>query len=135
MMRKLTFGPYTQPSTEDVAAKLPTPVRIWALLFQALTRNPQWRSDNVLEYRASARLLDKFETLSVEEQDGTQTKTRLKYEGAEVLLEDAEFARLESAWTSFRVQIGDGNAREKVLVDDFLAHAPTVEVPHIGLTQ
>jgi len=126
-MRRIVFGPYTKPVEGDLSAKLPTVVRIWALLYQALTRNPNWKSDDPAAYRASAKLLDRFETVSVEEVDGTQTKTRLKYEGAEVLLEDAEFARLEAAWKSFRGNIDDSGAREKVLVDDFLAAAPTVE--------
>ena len=125
-MRKLVFGAYEKPSTQgEVLVKLPTVVRIWALLYQAVTRNSNWKSDNPVEYRASAKLLDKLDTLTVEEKDGTSTRTRLKYEGGEVLLEDGEFARLESAWKTFRAVVDDSGAREKVMVDDFLASAPT----------
>jgi len=125
-MRKLVFQPYEKPSA-DASVRLPVVVRIWALLFQSVMRNPNWKSDDPAVYRSSAKLLDKMESITVEEKDGASSSTRLKYEGAEVLLEDAEFARLESAWKAFRGQLDDSAAREKVLVDDFLSSAPTVD--------
>lgn len=124
-MRKLTFQPYQKVE----GGKPPAIVRIWALLYQAV-RNPQWPAgDDVLKVRATAHLLDKLESVEVTEQnERQQDTTRLKYEGGDVLLEDAEFAQLESAWKAFRPQLPASVAREIVLVTDFLNSAPTIEM-------
>jgi len=123
-MRKLTFAPYAKPEEGE---KLPMVVRVWALLFQAVN-NPRWQAgEDVLKVRSVARLLDKFETVSVTETKDKQETSHLKFEGADVLLEDAEFERLEDAFKTYRSQVPASAAREVVAVLDFLSGAPTVE--------
>jgi len=139
-MRQLVFAPYTKPADGE---KIPPHVRVWALLFQSVN-NPGWKGgDDVLKVRATAKMIEKMEgvqTTVFEAPDGVPEgvtvqkveKTRLKYEGGEVLLEDAEFARLEDAWKTYRPQLPGSLAVEVIRVIDFLDKAPTVEIPHIG---
>lgn len=125
-MRKLSFAPY-----EKVEEGQPQPqvVTTWGLLFQALNNNPRWSAgEDTQKIRATAKLLDKLDAVQVATltPEGAR-QTRLKYEGGDVLLEDAEFAQLEDAWRAFRSQLPASLAREIVHVIDFLNKAPTVE--------
>ena len=137
-MRQLVFAPYTPPADGE---KIAPHVRVWALLFRAIN-NPGWKGgDDVLKLRATAKMIEKLETVQTtvfEVPDGAPEgspkteNTRLSYDGGEVLLEDAEFARLEDAWKTYRPQLPGSLAVEAIRVIDFLDRAPEVEVPHIG---
>lgn len=127
-MRKLTFEPYAKPAEGE---KIPLHVRVWALLFQAVN-NPNWKSgDDVLKVRAAAKMIDKLETVQDTITEGDKELTHQKHEGGTVLLEDAEFARLEDAWKALRPQLPGNMAREFIAVTDFLEKAPTVETAEV----
>lgn len=123
-MRKLTFEPYTKPESSE---KIPLHVRVWVLLFQAVN-NPNWKvGDDVLKVRAAAKMIEKLEGVQETTTEGDKELTHQKHEGGVVLLEDAEFSRLEDAWKALRPQLPGSMAREFIAVTDFLDKAPTVE--------
>lgn len=128
-MRKLTFEPYTKPESGE---KIPLHVRVWALLFQAVN-NPNWKAgDDVLKVRAAAKMIEKLETVQETITEGEKELTHQKHEGGIVLLEDAEFARLEDAWKALRPQLPGSMSREFIAVTDFLDKAPTVEITKVA---